>query len=243
MIDDDPTVRDLMRRFLAARATDVVSAADGAEGLGLARELARMHHPRYHDAEIDGWSVLQALKEDPQLADTPVIMVSILDQKQKGIRARRFGLLTKPVDRARLAAMLAPFTAKGATPRVLVVEDERDDARADAPERSAKAGRSAPPATAARRSSGWRASAPKLILLDLLMPEMDGFAFLARLREQAGIARDPGRHRHRGRLTAEDRRRLRAASSTCSKGRLRARMRSWPEVRNLLGRTPPPPNA
>ena len=126
MIDDDQTVRDLMRRVLSREGFDVVTAADGAEGLALARELRpSVITLDVHDARAStAGACCEAIRNDPQLADTPVIMLSILDEKQKGIALGASAYLTKPVDRARLAAALAPFKAKGATPRALVVEDE-----------------------------------------------------------------------------------------------------------------------
>jgi CheY-like chemotaxis protein/anti-sigma regulatory factor (Ser/Thr protein kinase) len=85
VIDDEQTVRDLMRRFLAREGFDVVTAKDGEEGLALARGL----HPALITLDVlmpglDGWSVLQALKADPDLADIPVVMLTIVDEKNKG---------------------------------------------------------------------------------------------------------------------------------------------------------------
>jgi adenylate cyclase len=83
VIDDDQTVLDLMRRYLSREGFDVVTAEDGSEGIALARELM----PSVITLDIlmpdtGGWSVLQALKADPDLAAIPVIMISILDEQQ-----------------------------------------------------------------------------------------------------------------------------------------------------------------
>jgi adenylate cyclase len=184
VIDDDATVRDLMRRVLSREGFDVVTASDGAEGLALAREIkpsvitldVRMHN-------MDGWSVLQAIRGDLALADIPVIMLTIVDEKQRGFALGASAYLTKPVDRARLAAALAPYKSRGPAQSALVVDDD-DDTRERL--RRLLAGEGWTVATApngrdalARLAEG----TPQLILLDLLMPEMDGFEFLARLRE------------------------------------------------------------
>jgi adenylate cyclase len=182
VIDDDRTVLDLMRRYLSREGFDVVTAQDGSEGITLARELL----PSVITLDIlmpdtGGWSVLQALKADPDLAAIPVIMISILDEQQRGIALGASGYLTKPVDRAKLAALLANFKFAG-RPRALVIDDD-DGTRL-------MIGR-------VLRAEGWavneaangkiglqqlEADRPDLILLDLLMPEMDGFEFLAQSR-------------------------------------------------------------
>ncbi len=226
VIDDDQTVRDLMRRVLSREGFDVVTAADGAEGLALARELrpsvitldVLMH-------ELDGWSVLEAIRNDAQLSDTPVIMLSILDEKQKGIALGASAYLTKPVDRARLAAALAPFKAKGATPRALVVEDEETTRelmrRMLLGEGWTVVYRRQRPRGA--RAPGGRAPEPH--------PARSADAGDGRVRvfgpvaRTAGTFRDPGRHRHRGRSfrrgppPAPGRRRARAAEGRLRPGR------------------------
>jgi CheY-like chemotaxis protein len=209
VIDDDPTVRDLMRRFLSREGFDAVTAEDGREGIDLARELRpSVITLDVFMPEMDGWSVLQALKADPDLATIPVIMLTILDEKQKGVALGASGYLTKPVDRARLAALLDRFKVKEAVPRVLVVEDDavtREMMRrllvAEGWEvTGAGNGREALDRLATDR--------PHLILLDLMMPEMDGFQFLAELRNHTEAAATPVIIVTAADLSAEDRRSL-----------------------------------
>ncbi len=192
VIDDDATARDLMRRFLSREGFDVVTAADGAEGLALAREL----RPSVITLDVlmqqmDGWTVLQALKAEPALAAIPIIMVTIVDEKQKGFALGAAGYLNKPVDRGELAALLARFKSAERRPRALVVEDET--ATREMLRRllvgegwdvaAAENGRAA--------LAQLEAAAPDLILLDLIMPEMDGFAFLSELRQKPALAATP----------------------------------------------------
>ncbi|HEX5079676.1 MAG TPA: PAS domain-containing protein, partial [Geminicoccaceae bacterium] len=129
VIDDEQTVRDLMRRFLAREGFDVVTAKDGREGLQLARQL----HPALITLdvlmpELDGWSVLQALKDDPQLAAIPVLMLTIVDEKHKGYALGATDYMTKPLDRERLRALLARYGTTGGK-RILVVDDDAEHRR------------------------------------------------------------------------------------------------------------------
>ena len=107
VIDDEPAVRDLMQRFLAREGFRVVTAAGGEEGLRRAREL----RPDVITLDVmmpgmDGWAVLSALKADPDTADIPVVMLTIVDDKNLGYALGAADYLTKPIDRERLVAVL-----------------------------------------------------------------------------------------------------------------------------------------
>jgi len=192
VIDDDPAVRTLMGRFLGRGGFRVVEAADGETGLRLAREV----RPDVITLDVimpgmDGWSVLAALKADPEVGDIPVLMVTIEDDRNLGFALGASEYLTKPVDRSRLVALLHRYgTARSAGPVLLVEDDEA--ARAllrRALEREgwevaeASNGRVALERVEERR--------PGLVLLDLMMPEMDGFEFLEALRARGGDGEVP----------------------------------------------------
>jgi CheY-like chemotaxis protein/nitrogen-specific signal transduction histidine kinase len=183
VIDDDPTVRELLQRSLNKEGIRVVSAAGGEEGLRLAREL----HPTAITLDVmmpgmDGWAVLTALKADAKLADIPVIMLTIVDDKNLGYALGASDYLTKPVDRDRLIAILKKYRGKGSSRLVLVVEDDaaareillRTLKKEGWTVTAAENGRVALQRVAQQR--------PALILLDLMMPEMDGFQFVEALR-------------------------------------------------------------
>jgi CheY-like chemotaxis protein/anti-sigma regulatory factor (Ser/Thr protein kinase) len=185
VIDDDPTVHDLMQRFLGKEGVRVVTAASGEEGLRLAHAL----HPVAITLDVlmpgmDGWAVLAALKADPALADIPVIMLTIIDNQHLGYTLGATDYLTKPVDWNRLAALLRKYDCAPPPCRVLVVEDAAD-MRNILCRMLEKAGW-----VVAEAANGHEAlervaeDRPHLILLDLMMPEMDGFAFLEALRQQ-----------------------------------------------------------
>jgi signal transduction histidine kinase/DNA-binding response OmpR family regulator len=185
VIDDDPVVHDIMRRFLGGEGFRVATASDGEEGLRLARQL----RPAVITLDVlmphmDGWAVLTALKAEPVLADIPVIMLTIVDERNFGYMLGATDYMTKPIDRHRLAAMLHKYRSAQPAGTVLIVEDEsatRRMLRRTLTQQGwtvteAENGRVALERVAEQR--------PALIVLDLLMPTMDGFAFIAALRQQ-----------------------------------------------------------
>ena len=184
VIDDDQAVRDFMTRSLTAEGVRVVTAADGEEGLRLAAELRPavifldVLMPR-----MDGWAVLNALKAQPALAETPVVMMTIMNEMEMGYVLGAAAYLTKPVDRSRLVGLLAKYRIAGQTADVLVVED--DELTRQLVRRTlAKEGWTV--AEAANGREGLKQLTrlnPELILLDLMMPQMDGFEFIAELRK------------------------------------------------------------
>ncbi|MEB3829177.1 response regulator [Phormidium sp. CCY1219] len=190
-IDDDSTVRELMQRFLSREGFRVAIASTGQEGLQLAQEL----QPDAITLDVmmphqDGWSVLCALKSDPQLAHIPVIMLTMLDDKNMGMALGASDYMTKPIDRARLLAILEKYEGTCSEPKglsvkgrsLLIVED--DPATRDIMRRFLEPqGWQISEAENGRRGLEQMAKhPPQLILLDLMMPEMDGFAFVAALK-------------------------------------------------------------
>ena len=176
-IDDDPDVIYLLKENLADAGYRVVGAQSGEEGLRKARELT----PFAITLDIimpgaDGWQVLHALKADARTRHIPVILLSVVDQKDLGYRLGAADVLLKPFDRDGLAAALARVAPQCG--RILVVDDDPN-----VPElvRQWLAGEGcqidwvADGAAALESLSGQR---PNVILLDLLMPRMDGLAFL-----------------------------------------------------------------
>jgi len=209
VIDDDPAVRDLMQRFLSKEGLRVVVAADGKEGLRLAREL----RPDAITLDVlmpgmDGWAVLTALKDDPALTEIPVIMITIVDEKQAGFALGVADYLTKPIDWKRLTAILQNYEPAGATRRVLVVEDDAR-MRKILRTRLEKQGWTVIESENGRDALERMAEGlPDLILLDLMMPEMDGFQFVDQVRTRKGWRSIPIIVLTAKDLNEEDRRRL-----------------------------------
>ncbi|MEO5509052.1 MAG: GAF domain-containing protein, partial [Longimicrobiales bacterium] len=208
VIDDDPVSRELMQRHLTRAGYPTRGAAGGNAGLQLAREL----RPAAITLdvlmpEMDGWAVLAALKADPDLADIPVIMATILDEKPLGLALGASDYLTKPIDRDRLVNVMRHY-AISADRCVLIVEDD-ESARSMMRRTLEKEGLRAVEAENGRVAlERVAAEMPAVILLDLMMPEMDGFDFLAALRESAAGKAVPVIVVSALDLTAEHRQRL-----------------------------------
>jgi signal transduction histidine kinase/ActR/RegA family two-component response regulator len=115
VIDDDPSVCELMTRLCGKEGYEVVTAANGEDGLKLAREK----EPNLITLDVmmpgmDGWTVLKKLKSDPQLSKIPVVMITIADERERGMALGAADYLVKPVDRDRLAGLLESHRAAAA---------------------------------------------------------------------------------------------------------------------------------
>ena len=132
--------------------------------------------------KMDGWAVLSALKADAQLDDVPVVMHTMVDDRNLGYALGASDYLTKPVDRDRLVAVLNKYRARAAAGPVLVVEDD-DDTREAVHRALAHGGWQVVEANNGRVALQRLADAkPAAIILDLTMPEMDGFEFVDEMR-------------------------------------------------------------
>jgi signal transduction histidine kinase/DNA-binding response OmpR family regulator len=209
VIEDDPGARDLLTRFLTKEGYRVETATGGEAGLRLAREL----HPDIITLDVmlpdkDGWAVLSDLKADPELADIPVVMLTIVDNKNLGYALGAADYLTKPIQRDRLLAVLEKYCPPSQPATVLVVEDDVETQEiirrllehAGIQVMVADNGRVA----LERLAEGQ----PGLILLDLMMPEMDGFQFVDHVRQHEAWRAIPIVVVTAKDLTAEDRLRL-----------------------------------
>ena len=191
VIDDDPTQRDLMKRFLEKEGFPAQAASSGEQGLALARQLK----PLVITLDVmmpgmDGWSVLNELKNDPELGDIPVIMLTMVDDKSRGYALGAADYMTKPVDRGRLSGILQKFMCANPPCPVLLVEDD-EPTRAMMKQMLEKQGwKVTEAANGVEGLARMAENRPALILLDLMMPEMDGFEFASivhRHEEWGGI--------------------------------------------------------
>jgi signal transduction histidine kinase/DNA-binding response OmpR family regulator len=178
IVDDDAAARDLLTASLKDAGYRLVHAASGAEALDLARTI----RPDAITLDVmmpkpDGWDVLTALKADSELCDIPVIMVTVAPERGIGLSLGAVDVLTKPVDRARLTALIHRLVRREGP--VLIVEDNADT-REMMWQTIEKLGMAAAETANGRRALAWLGEhpPPAMILLDLMMPEMDGFEFL-----------------------------------------------------------------
>jgi CheY-like chemotaxis protein len=235
VIDDDPTVRELMQRSLAKDGYRVESAADGRTGLEMASRLK----PAVIILDVmmpsmDGWAVLSALKADPATAAIPVVMLTIVDDKNMGFALGAADYFAKPIDWQRLGAVIQKYRQPSASQTVLVVEDD---------ERTREMLRRT------LQKEGWQIreaanghlgleqlahGAPGLILLDLMMPGMDGFGFMQELRKRSDCARVPVIVITAKDLTEDDRRLLHGQVARILEKNSTSREQLAAEVRQLL---------
>ncbi len=208
VIDDDPHARALLTRFLLREGFVVRTAADGESGLSLARAL----HPRAILLDVmmphmDGWAVLSALKADPELADIPVVMETIVQERGLAFSLGAADYVTKPIHWPRLKRVLDKFRSS-APPHALIVDDD-DSTRGLLQELLEKEGWSvlhADDSTAAFESLA--RNRPALVLVDLNMRRTNAFALIRELRKGAHYRDMPVVALSAHELTPEERGRL-----------------------------------
>ena len=217
LIDDDAGQRELMGRFLEREGFAVRMAADGQTGIGIARAV--QPHAILLDVmmpQMDGWSVLKTIKADPAIQAIPVVMVTFVNEPGLSASLGAVDLVPKPVSWDRLKAVMDRFRGDGGS--ILVVDDD-PDARNRLRTLLVREGW-----TVVEAANGQEAltavahRTPQLILLDLTMPVMDGFAFLHELRERPGCADIPVVVLTARDLDADERRQLQAADRVFQKG-------------------------
>jgi len=185
IIDDDIAVQEVLRETFEKAGFSVACAASGEEGLRLAKQL----RPAAITLDIlmphmDGWGVLIRLKNDPITLDIPVVLVTIMDDKNLGYSLGAAEYMIKPVDRQRLVALVRKHQYGTTDCPILVVDD--DAGNRDMMSRTLiSAGYSVIEAEHGQAAlTVLEQCNPRLIILDLMMPVMDGFQFMTKLREQ-----------------------------------------------------------
>jgi len=182
VIDDDPMVHAQMKRSFEKEGYRIITAIDGEEGLALARKL----RPTLITLDIlmpgmDGWTVLAELKADPEMADIPVFVITMVDDENKGYSLGASEYLTKPIDRTRIHILMKKY--KWDSGSALVVEDDTSTRKMlckmleDYGLNVAEAGNGR---IALERV---QEKPPGVIFLDLMMPVMNGFEFIEELRK------------------------------------------------------------
>ncbi|HLL00573.1 MAG TPA: response regulator [Myxococcaceae bacterium] len=187
VVDDDPLMQQLVSGQLEPAGFKVLAADDGVNALRIAREqkpqaiILDIHLPR-----LDGWSVLSQLKSEPALSNIPVILVSVEEQRARGYSLGACEYLIKPVEPQRLVEVVTRTlgTVALASGEVLVVDDD-----ASTRELVSRSLRRAGFSTSEAHSGEdallkARVSPPVLVVLDLMMPNLDGFEVLRRLRSE-----------------------------------------------------------
>ena len=194
VIEDDPVASSLIERILTKEGYRVIKAANGVEGIKLAKE----HDPFVITLDVmmpekDGWSVLTEMKENKVLKEIPVIIISVLDNLDIGYALGAKGYFTKPVQKEQLLNTIESCipTQAISTGHVLIVDDEKD-ARDILSKMLTKRGWKSETAKNGKEALDHvREHKPSLILLDLMMPVMDGFTFMKNIRKDEELRKIP----------------------------------------------------
>ena len=185
IIDDDPTVSELIKRQLLRDSYNVVIANNGKEGIELARKIKpNLITLDILMPEMDGWSVLRTLKADPEISKIPVVMASILDEKNKGFSLGAADFVSKPIEKERLINSIQTLIGKSENLKICIIEDD-DNLRFTIKEILEKQGNiiiDASNGKDALSKLNKENTLPDIILLDLMMPVMNGFEFLNQIK-------------------------------------------------------------
>jgi len=187
VVDDDPAVLDLLRRILEKEHYRVATASSGQQAIELCATLKPcLITLDVMMPELDGWATLKKLKNDPATAEIPVVMVTMVDDKPLGLALGAADYVTKPFERDQILQILQRRGIRLASPQVLIVDDDPSVYR-NAAAALEKDGFKTSYAPNGRVALDMVADArPDLIVLDLMMPEMNGIDFLSELRRRGG---------------------------------------------------------
>ncbi len=193
VIDDDPSVRELLKRLLEGDGYRVLTAEDGAEGLA----IARSEHPEaitldvVMPGDLDGWAVLKELKNHPDTEGIPVIMVSIMAEADNGFALDVEDYLVKPVDMDRLSRVVSRVTSSSLQRNLLIVDDDVDSRETLGRLLKESGWESHYAGNGVEALAALKVTRPAAIVLDLMMPEMDGFEFLKVVQDDEQLATIP----------------------------------------------------
>jgi len=185
VVDDEPNVTGLVRAYLEKSGYQVIMAASGREAL----DKARQERPDLITLDIllpdmDGFAVLEQLKAEPDTASIPVLVLTIVQDRDKAIRLGAVEYLAKPIDQARLLDYIRQILTKSTKKKILIADDDPDFLHfldATLRQKGYETTLCSDGACAVVSLSEER---PALILLDIKMPEVDGYGVLQILKKR-----------------------------------------------------------
>ncbi|BAQ66123.1 response regulator [Geminocystis sp. NIES-3709] len=191
VIDDDISTHDVITHFLSDGHFQITSTTNPAEALQLARQIKPdviildVVMPK-----IDGWSVLSQLKADPDLASIPVVMATFLSDRSMGYTLGATDYLTKPLNQNQLKNILGKYNSL--SEKTIMIVDDDETTRKMMRRLLEKEGWQVVEAQDGEDGlNKIKINIPKLILLDLMMPKIDGFQFVSLLRQNPDWAKIP----------------------------------------------------
>ena len=193
VIDDDQKVREMLTRMLEAQGYRVLAAVDGNTGL----EMAREHRPDAITLDVvmpggmDGWEVLNHLKESKDTQSIPVVMVSVMAEQENGSALDVEDYLVKPIDMKRLSRVIERATGQSNSQSLLLVDDDEASLKAMSRILDEAGWKTTRAHDGAEALDLLKKTRPAAIVLDLLMPVMDGFEFLEKLQADEHLCSIP----------------------------------------------------
>ncbi len=192
VIDDEPETRALIKDYLSGSGYKVVTASVGKEGLDLARKIKPFAITLdILMPDMDGWEVIRSLHGSKETAGIPVIIVSVSDEHAAGFALGASGFLVKPIDRETLLVEMEKLSVSRVLKNVLIVDDDavvRESVKEFLDKKSYHVETAAGGEEALEKITEKK---PDIIILDLLMPEMDGFSVLSSLRDSEELSTIP----------------------------------------------------
>jgi signal transduction histidine kinase/CheY-like chemotaxis protein len=189
IVDRDPEIAKLIETYLAKRGYETLTAFSAKEAL----EIAERERPQAITLDVmlddmDGFVLLRRLKEHPETANIPVVVLSVVCDEGRSCRLGAANYLEKPIDQDRLIGTIDGLVGTKEVPLVLVVDDDRDVACSISRTLSSK-GFAAACAYDGREALAWlEDNRPDVILTDLRMPELDGYQLIERVKGDAATA-------------------------------------------------------
>lgn len=235
VVDDDPATLELIEHHLKEEGLSVVTARNGQEALKLAKEVRPIAITLdIVMPEMDGWNVLARLKADPELAHIPVIILTIRDDRNVGYALGATDFLTKPIERERLLGILKRYDCATPPCPILIVEDDLNTRTILADMVKTEGWVVAEAANGREGLARVAENQPALILLDLMMPEVDGFQFLDSIRNHAEWQHIPVIVVTAMDLTTDDRQRLQGSVEKIIQKGAHSRDALLGEIRRLV---------
>ncbi len=183
VVDDEPRALTLISNYLSEEGYRVLTATSGKEAV----RIARKHHPFAITLDIimpemDGWEVLQELKKHSETKGIPVIIISVSDDRETGVALGAVGFINKPVEREHLISEI--HRIDGIAPRTILLAEDNPMERREMAQMISEAGMQTVIAENGRACmERLRESRPDVLVLDLIMPEMDGFQVLEQIQD------------------------------------------------------------
>ena len=184
-IDDEVEAQEIIKTYLKTEGYEVIQAYNAMEAM----ELTKKYHPFAITLDIvmsgkDGWDILHELKKDAKTKDIPIICISMLDNREMGISLGAIEYMVKPINKDQLMEELQRLEKRFGIYDILIIDDEPQAVELLTQYLGEEGNYMVRKAYGAEEGlSRVKESRPDLIILDLMMPEVDGFEVIRNLKK------------------------------------------------------------